>query len=706
MKNVKIYFLFFFLFCTAFSFSQSIDSLRSVLKTQKDNDTSRVNTLIALVTAYQQANNYDESYPYLEEAISIGEKNNFIKGLASLYRRSGDYHEYKSNYALALKEYIASLDNETILGNKHNIAVCQTKIALLYSTTKQYNKAIANYKEGFEIYKQLKDTLGQFDMLAAIWRIQNDQRKDSIASSQVMNQLMGFINGAKNDSVRALVFNKAGLFYLDEGDIELAARYYNDALHIYEDKKKEIDIASSYYNLASVYERIGNYPKALEYYLKVLPLTEKNGTLAQKARANNNVGWGYMLNENHKQAIDYLLRSYKLYLEDRDALNTCFPLGNLGIVYNRTGEYQKAIDYSTLALKLFEKKEDLEGVAESYNNIGTAYFNLNEYDKSLSNLERGLKYAQEYNSAYEVKNAYAGLSRTYNKIGNYKKALDYFTLFTHIKDSIANEENSDHINRLVSSIENEKKNKAFALLMKDAELQETELKKQRIIIYSVIGGIVLSLLLLFFAVRGYARQQKNNLKLLQYNSKISAQKKEIEHMYRNVKLLSKIGQQITSCLSVEKIIDTSYENINQLMDASFFWVGVYDKKSNTLKSPVGIERGKKIINTHGGLSITTDVTRIPVWAFLNQRIAIVNDYLKEYNKYIPSGTPPMPLAGEMPESSIWVPLISKERKGIGILTIQSFHKNAYNEYHINIARNLAVFITIALENAIAYHNKE
>jgi transcriptional regulator with GAF, ATPase, and Fis domain len=184
---------------------------------------------------------------------------------------------------------------------------------------------------------------------------------------------------------------------------------------------------------------------------------------------------------------------------------------------------------------------------------------------------------------------------------------------------------------------------------------------------------------------------------------ITRQKEEIEHTYLHVKLLSEIGKQIISSLSVEKIIETAYENINQLMDASSFWIGIYNSTMETLDYPLGIEKGKFLPFAFYDLS---DDERLPVWSFKNQKEAFVNDYLKEYNNYIPDAIPPMPIAGDMPESSIWLPLISKDKKSLGVITIQSFSKNAYTEYHLDIVRNLAVFTSIALENALMYESVE
>lgn len=184
---------------------------------------------------------------------------------------------------------------------------------------------------------------------------------------------------------------------------------------------------------------------------------------------------------------------------------------------------------------------------------------------------------------------------------------------------------------------------------------------------------------------------------------VTLQKEELEKSFQSVNILSEIGKQITSSLSVEKIIETAYENINQLMDASSFWIGIHNASLERLDYPLGKEKGETLPFAYYDL---TENERLPVWAFKNQKEVFVNDYLTDYYNYIPEGTPPKPVVGDMPESSIWFPLISKEKTTLGIITIQSFQKNMYTEYHLSIVRSLAIFTSIALENALLYEQVE
>ena len=51
-----------------------------------------------------------------------------------------------------------------------------------------------------------------------------------------------------------------------------------------------------------------------------------------------------------------------------------------------------------------------------------------------------------------------------------------------------------------------------------------------------------------------------------------------------------------------------------------------------------------------------------------------------------------------PQSIIYLPLVAKDRV-LGIITIQSFEKNAYTEHHLNVLQSLASYTAIALDNA-------
>ncbi len=182
--------------------------------------------------------------------------------------------------------------------------------------------------------------------------------------------------------------------------------------------------------------------------------------------------------------------------------------------------------------------------------------------------------------------------------------------------------------------------------------------------------------------------------------KLAESNNALEKSYQNVRLLGEIGQTITSKLSVSDIIQTVYSNLNAVMDASVFWIGIHNPDRNSLLFEGGVEKGEIMPNFEIMLS---DPGRLAAWCFNNQKELLINDFENEIGNYVQVTT--LTVIGALPGSLIYVPLTTTNRK-LGVLTVQSFQKSAYSDYHMNLIRNIAVYVEIALENALLYQNLE
>jgi len=85
--------------------------------------------------------------------------------------------------------------------------------------------------------------------------------------------------------------------------------------------------------------------------------------------------------------------------------------------------------------------------------------------------------------------------------------------------------------------------------------------------------------------------------------------------------------------------------------------------------------------------------------FNQQKNIFIDNLLSQYKNYFTEI--PTPTEGDVTQSIIYVPINSKD-KHIGVISVQSFENYAYNEFHINILENIAIYTAIALENADAY----
>jgi GAF domain-containing protein len=167
---------------------------------------------------------------------------------------------------------------------------------------------------------------------------------------------------------------------------------------------------------------------------------------------------------------------------------------------------------------------------------------------------------------------------------------------------------------------------------------------------------------------------------------------------KNIELISEMGRDITASLSIEHIIETVYAHVNKLMDASVFGIGIYNKDNHLLEFPGTKEKGETLRVYSYRLD---DSSRPASWCYNNKKKIFINDYEKEYGDYVTEIGEVT--EGEHSESIIYLPLIYKD-KVIGVITAQSFSKNAYNEYHLNVLRSLATYTAVALDNADAYRH--
>lgn len=176
--------------------------------------------------------------------------------------------------------------------------------------------------------------------------------------------------------------------------------------------------------------------------------------------------------------------------------------------------------------------------------------------------------------------------------------------------------------------------------------------------------------------------------------RIEEQHRSLESAYSDIRLVSEIGRDITATLSLDILMNTLYENLNKMMPADTFAIGVFNKERMVLNF-TGIDKNKKVVST--GSDYLTDPNNLSVWCFTNTQPIFINDFEIEYKKYITE----IPKSWRGQKSMIYLPLLSKG-KNLGVITVQSMDKNAYEARNLTVFQSLAAYVAIALDNSQAY----
>jgi diguanylate cyclase (GGDEF)-like protein len=177
------------------------------------------------------------------------------------------------------------------------------------------------------------------------------------------------------------------------------------------------------------------------------------------------------------------------------------------------------------------------------------------------------------------------------------------------------------------------------------------------------------------------------------NIELKQKSEELEESNRNITLIGEIGQKITATLDVETVLDIVYESISGLMDVNLFGVGLYDEQKSSVIFRMIVENGNKLplfetLVGEGGGCIGTCIR--------NRSELVVNDVQEDTGGLTNMGR--IITNGIVPRSLIYYPLLLAG-KVIGLMTVQSYHANAYTHNNVETIRALGAYVAVALNNS-------
>jgi signal transduction histidine kinase/tetratricopeptide (TPR) repeat protein len=654
-----------------FAFAQEkakIDSLLKVVKTTKE-DTNKVNTLQELALRYNRLREWDNVLKYGQTSLTLAQKLQFPKGIAEGYRFLGITYTNKGDNKKALGNYTQALKIAETLPNQEPLANAYLSLGQYYETTGKLGKGLEYYLKSLQIVEKLK-----------------------------------------NPTLTGKLYRALGNYYVSVGDYPRALDYQLKALKIAEKLNELPQIYNSHISLGTIYSSLLDYAQAKFHYLKSMDYVDV-GNSAGKAQAYNNLADLYIRQkashpDSIAQAVRYIDQALTL-ADKKDKFSYIAYIISKGEIYFLQKNYAEALKILLASLKLSEEIESLGDYSYIYNVIADIYSERGDNAQALTSYQKALQ--TNVGTMEDLLHTYEGLLRMYNLQQDYKNAFQYQTKYHHLKDSLFSAETQLKAEAAQVNFALEKQNDKIALLEKDKTLQAAQ--NQRTTVFLILALILVGGVVVFAVYLGRLNQQqkKTNRQLQEKNEEVAqqaeelhqqaeelaAQRDSLEKANENVMLLSEIGKEITATLDVKTIIETAYEKVNALMDATVFMVGVFNAEKQQIEMPIIKEKGE----THPFLTYHLSETERPaIWCFTNQKELVWNDVYNDYPQYFNGKTLPPVKSGDQTNSIIYLPLLSNDR-AIGVISVQSFQKDAYNDYQVHMLRNIAIYTAIAVKNA-------
>lgn len=223
------------------------------------------------------------------------------------------------------------------------------------------------------------------------------------------------------------------------------------------DDANTMEYASDMHNLGVIFDTMGMYPKAVEYYKKAAVLKRDCSgeslsyadTVNNLAIAYNNMGEGEKARRFHGEVLK--IRGAKLGKDHPDTIYSLFHLGN---TEEDLQQYEKAVEYHQQALERARRSTDFskEDMADIFASLGSAYDGGGNYRRSISSYEKALDFMEKAG----VEESFCcmiwtlSLAEVCEKAGWNELAVEYCEKAVRMRRKMMQDSHLDYINSLNS----------------------------------------------------------------------------------------------------------------------------------------------------------------------------------------------------------------------------------------------------------------
>lgn len=261
---------------------------------------------------------YEYEIDYYKRIISNSESGNVLMGtyanLAQAYVKTDDY-----NNAIIAYEQSLKILNDTIVVNKEaskQYKVMQiglmVAVAEVYTTMKDFEKAIKNYELALEANKALDYSVLTCSAEMGLGQCYAAQGQPDKSINHYKNAL----EAATNSVYTEVVLNLLAEVYLDKRDLSKALAYGTESKTIATQNDNKPQLAVTNTTLGKIYAAQGQYNKAITYLDKAVKIAQDIGARGDEKNAWEALSYVYQqLGSTEKE-----LHAYKQFIAIRDSI--------------------------------------------------------------------------------------------------------------------------------------------------------------------------------------------------------------------------------------------------------------------------------------------------------------------------------------------------------------------------------------------------
>lgn len=547
--------------------SDSNDGLKyaneAISVAKKINDNALVDAYDNLGRIYYYQNQEIKAIECFEKALALSNKSKYHNGsLNALYRIAQMYY-YADSLKLSEKYANQLLKEATDLDSTKFQANALYQLGMIQKASSNIDSALAFMNQSLSLYKQIdsKDDIADvYNQIGQLYYIVADYSK----SIEYYTQEIHIKESLNYPKGLAIAYYNFGNTYTSIGNYQQALEQYQQALKIFEQLQSPEGIANSCNGIGMVYENLSqsalatkenetNYNKALEYYQRALSIFKNLGLFNEEGSSTQNIAnvysrlatnkyvekfgeeWEdslYKINQKEillafENSLTYYNQALKIFTETKNEIEIAKVNTNLGSTYSWARDWNKADSYINKGLQLARKNNLQYDITAALYALGESQYRQKNFAGAEATFLECAKLSTSLGLKETLRFCYDKLSRLYELQDNTSTAFFYHKMSVKIKDEIFSEKSQKIITEMQTKYETEKKEQENKLLKNEAELQESVIQKQKMMIAGAIVGAILILLVALLMFKMFRDKQKANQVLEEKNNLITKQKQEI-----------------------------------------------------------------------------------------------------------------------------------------------------------------------------------
>jgi tetratricopeptide (TPR) repeat protein len=427
----------------------------------------------------------DERVDVLVEGYVKSRISKLNKTTYKVFLDSAQYYK-KTDIEKSIEFVIQAITTLGKGGNKSQLAESYKILGDIYQYHKQYDLAIDNFNYSLELKKTVETTL----LLGETYVL----NKNNEAAALVLSPLLEMRKLIPYQKVR--LYELLGDAAKGKNQTQKAISNYNESLKVAEKNQIAPKITDLNSKIAEIYALVDRLQTAEGFYNNSLSLSEEQNP-KRAIQEKEKVADFY----NSKRRFDDEIQLRKKTLQELDKIPEKAVVEQQGL----------AISDSITAQRINYK-------------IASAYVAQDKYDEAIPYLQRSIVQADGEDDLVVKKDATRKLSEVYRNQGDFTKALETYQAYVAVVDSLyvrkeqeismaarLNREITTKQNR-ISSLEQDRElsQSKYSLARTEQQLFEESNKRQKGIIYSLVGAMALLALTAFFFYRSNKQQKLSN----------------------------------------------------------------------------------------------------------------------------------------------------------------------------------------------------